>query len=173
MSFDLEQDSTVKEHPTDADHQLVANMFSSLHNDVPRLGLEIAWLNRDASPPQREYASIEFGAVDFSWLVRYWLTNTDLQTDGNDPRLSVVDFCKRLVVAGGFTPGREILTMPPGCSLNTPPAKESTRARVITLDATGDAHDANAQDVDVATAGNAVVAPLAVPPPVPPPGGPA
>jgi hypothetical protein len=51
---------------------------------------------------------MHIGNIDFSHLVWYWLTNTDLQKD-KDPRLELLDRVKKLVVVDGLNPNRNRL----------------------------------------------------------------
>lgn len=169
MSFALELDSAVDGTPVGSNNTaIVAISLDSPRHDGPRLSLIVRQPEASLQASGECSVDVDIGPLDFAWLVKYWLTNTDLSLVGEDPRLDLVDFCKRLIVGGGLNPGREILTMPPGCSLNAPPAREDKRERVITLDQLGGNH-AFVSPVDVATPSAAVVAAVAVPPPVSPP----
>lgn len=51
---------------------------------------------------------IKIGDHDFSQLVYYWFTNTDLAKE-NDPRLNLLEKVKKLVEVPSFNSGRERL----------------------------------------------------------------
>ncbi len=51
---------------------------------------------------------MHIGNVDFSHLVWYWLTNTDLQKD-KDSRLELLERIKKLVVVDGLNSDRNRL----------------------------------------------------------------
>lgn len=66
-------------------------------SDIPRYGLALF------------IGGALVDASDFNELVKYYISNTDLNQEGNDPRHELVQWFKRLHQVDGCNPGRSRL----------------------------------------------------------------